>query len=392
MTPSAYIYDPSIADPQSAVRGIGRYMKLLRDSFSTQIVQALSESSTPLPSPVCSFVSKLTDVPANSIFINPFISPVAKPLQVGRIARKQIGVIHDVIPLKYPSHFPVGWRGWWYTFLTKWSLKNYDLLVTDSEQSKRDIVHFLKIPPAKIVVIYPSVEPTYLPHLDNHPESVEHHHPFHLNQGKEEAEFSAIQDRSLIANERLRDIRDYVIYVGDGTWNKNLLNIALAVKIANVRCVCVGKIFVSEETKVLSQKPNPWLASFYRFLKETQDNPLFIFPGFVSDLELLALYRNARLNMLPSFDEGFGLSYLEAGYLSVPSVLADIPVFHEIAGKSALYTNPNDPKDIAQKIATLFYDNSVHEKLSIEVFDRAQQFRPESFKVQWTEVIRKMQG
>ena len=38
-------------------------------------------------------------------------------------------------------------------------------------------------------------------------------------------------------------LKNYVLYVGDATWNKNLVNIARAIKLADVHCVFVGKVF-----------------------------------------------------------------------------------------------------------------------------------------------------
>jgi glycosyltransferase involved in cell wall biosynthesis len=95
------------------------------------------------------------------------------------------------------------------------------------------------------------------------------------------------------------------------------------------------------------------------------------------------------LNILPSYDEGFGLSYIESGYVGTPSVLSNTPIFHEIAGQAALFANPSDPKDIAQKISELYYDNMKRQKLKIEAFTRAQDFSPERFKKRWQEVLKK---
>ncbi len=48
--------------------------------------------------------------------------------------------------------------------------------------------------------------------------------------------------------------------------------------------------------------------------------------------------------------EGFGLQILEAQAAGVPYVGADTPIFHEVAGKSALFFDPNSPEDCAKAI------------------------------------------
>ena len=100
------------------------------------------------------------------------------------------------------------------------------------------------------------------------------------------------------------------------------------------------------------------------------------------------LYKRAQVNVLVSYDEGFGLSYIEAGCMSTPSVLADIPVFHEIAKDAADFAPPNNPKEIAQKISTLFYDKIQQEKMRIKAFDRASEFHPRRFQSAWVEVLK----
>ncbi|MFZ6053171.1 glycosyltransferase family 4 protein [Halocola ammonii] len=50
----------------------------------------------------------------------------------------------------------------------------------------------------------------------------------------------------------------------------------------------------------------------------------------VSDEELIALYKSARLVVVPSEYEGFGLPVLEALYFGKPVLANDIPVFREL--------------------------------------------------------------
>lgn len=54
--------------------------------------------------------------------------------------------------------------------------------------------------------------------------------------------------------------------------------------------------------------------------------------GYISEQERLALYSNARLFVLPSHYEGYGMPIIEALAYHLPVAASDIPVFHEIAG------------------------------------------------------------
>lgn len=59
--------------------------------------------------------------------------------------------------------------------------------------------------------------------------------------------------------------------------------------------------------------------------------------GYVSDEELMVLYRHASVFVYPSLYEGFGIPPLEAMMCGCPAVVSDIEVFHEIYGDSVEY-------------------------------------------------------
>ncbi len=385
MNPLAYVLDPTANDPQSAVRGVGRYMQTLRDNFQ-QVQRKQFDTATGLQNEIFTFTNDYKSVPPDSVLINPFYHIFQKPLRYSRLARKQITVIHDLIPIKYKKNFPVGFKGAFFKFVNHWLLRYSDLIVTDSEASKKDIIFYLKIPEHRIRIIYPTVPNIFLPHFDTHEESVEHHHPFHPEGDHDVAEFSELPDKQATAEHIIGPVRDYIIYVGDASWNKNLPLLAQAIQKVNIPLVCVGNIFANRDT-ILKSKPHPWQLSLYSFLRMTHNNPLFIFPGYVADIDLLLLYKHARMAILPSIDEGFGLPYIEAGYMSTPSVLADIPVFREIAGNAAIFADPHDPAVIAQKISELYFDNVKQEKISVQAFDRAQQFDPTRFTQSWISAV-----
>jgi len=74
------------------------------------------------------------------------------------------------------------------------------------------------------------------------------------------------------------------------------------------------------------------------------------FLGPVPYAELLAYYRGASAFVFPSLIESFGHPLLEAMLASTPVVASDIPTFREIAGDTALYFPPLDPKALAAQI------------------------------------------
>jgi len=80
--------------------------------------------------------------------------------------------------------------------------------------------------------------------------------------------------------------------------------------------------------------------------------------GYVNPEERQALYRGARLLVLPSFEEGFGLPVLEAMSLGVPVVAANRGSLPELVGDAGPLVDPERPGDIANAIALLLSDDA----------------------------------
>jgi glycosyltransferase involved in cell wall biosynthesis len=72
--------------------------------------------------------------------------------------------------------------------------------------------------------------------------------------------------------------------------------------------------------------------------------------GYVTDMELKALYENAACFVFPSLYEGFGLPPLEALSLGCPVVTSRAGSLPEIFTGAAFFCDPYDPDDIAMAI------------------------------------------
>lgn len=371
MAKKVFVYDPTADDPMSKIRGVGRYLQILKENFAKEF----------------QFINKLEIGKwkmENSFFINPFFNFLQPPLFLRRIAKKQIAVIHDIIPLKYPQHFPAGIKGNINIFLNQLSLRLYDIIITDSYMSKKDIVEMLRIDENKIKVIYPCL-------------------------AKKFTDLESRMQNSKLNSEFLNLNSKFCIYVGDATWNKNLVNLARAIKKINVICIFAGKVFefVNGKTQmpILKQSPgaplgvrrlkntassfsNPWQKELKEFLDITKNDKRFIFAGFVDDYRLINLYQQAKLNILPSRDEGFGFSYLEAAQFGCPSVLSDIPVLHEISNdRGMVFANPSDENALANRIGELYFNPSLQKTLGSEAKKRAKFFSPNKFRREFLKVV-----
>jgi alpha-1,3-rhamnosyl/mannosyltransferase len=96
--------------------------------------------------------------------------------------------------------------------------------------------------------------------------------------------------------------------------------------------------------------------------------------GYVDQGALVALYRRALLVALPSLYEGFGLPAVEAMWAGTPLVLADLPVFREVAGEAALYAPPDRPEAWADRVAELAADPELRRRLVARGRERARRY------------------
>jgi glycosyltransferase involved in cell wall biosynthesis len=114
--------------------------------------------------------------------------------------------------------------------------------------------------------------------------------------------------------------------------------------------------------------------------------------GYVTQTELEALYRRARIFAFPSLDEGFGMPVLEAMANSVPVITSSRSALPEVAGDAALLVNPEEPEEIAAALLRLASDEALCADLARRGHERALQFSWESALTRTWDVYRELMG
>jgi len=96
--------------------------------------------------------------------------------------------------------------------------------------------------------------------------------------------------------------------------------------------------------------------------------------GYVDATDRRALYAGARILVLPSLHEGFGLPVLEAMALGVPVITSDRGALPEVAGDAGVTVKADDPAGLAATIAALLTDRAKTAQMSRRGVELASKF------------------
>ena len=97
--------------------------------------------------------------------------------------------------------------------------------------------------------------------------------------------------------------------------------------------------------------------------------------GYVDTDRRRALYEGARMLVLPSFEEGFGLPVLEAMTIGVPVIAAKRGALPEVVGNAGPLVEPNDPEQLAAAIDHLLNDDAFAADCVAKGLARAREFQ-----------------
>lgn len=85
--------------------------------------------------------------------------------------------------------------------------------------------------------------------------------------------------------------------------------------------------------------------------------------GYISQSQMPVVFRNACMLVFPSLFEGFGIPLVEAMKSSIPIACSNCTSLPEIAGDAAIFFDPMNPFDIADKMDRLNRDISLRKEL-----------------------------
>jgi len=249
---------------------------------------------------------------------------------------KFIVTIHDLIISHYPTSRATTLNPLLYQFklllyrlVVKSAAKRAKKIIAVSKYTRDDIIKLLKVKPEKIKVVYEGVDLPLTGQLDC---------------------------QQVLKELQIAD--DFIMYTGAAYPHKNLERLVGAFS---------GVIVdLPKLTLVLVGRDNYFYGQLKKYIDELADPKLkerVIFTDYLSDEKLACLYQRAKAYVFPSLIEGFGLPPLEAQTYGTPVISSDRTCLPEVLGDSAVYFDPENIEEIAEKIKLIISDQALQEKL-----------------------------
>lgn len=202
------------------------------------------------------------------------------------------------------------------------SAEKADLIITISEDAKKDICKFLQLPSDRVMVAYLDSEPWFNIELKSKQQQV-------------------IRDKYHLP-------KDYLFFPAN-TWpHKNHINLLKAFNLLKKIYPQLALVFTGAASNAH--------ADIKQFIEKNDLEENVHYLGHIVREDMPYIYTNARMLVFPSLFEGFGIPLVEAMRSGCPIVASNVTSIPEVAGDAALYIDPKNPLDIASKISQLLDD------------------------------------
>ncbi|AUC84884.1 glycosyl transferase family 1 [Polaribacter sp. ALD11] len=247
---------------------------------------------------------------------------------------KTVVTIHDLIFVRFPELYSFFDRKI-HLKKVRFSVENADKIIAISEQTKRDIVKYLKIDETKIDVIYQGCHATFK--------------EVKSTEFKEEVKLKFNLPEKFILN------------VGAINKRKNILSLIKSIEKIDTTLIVIGG--KSSYFKVVNS-----------YIKDNNLEKKVRFLENVTMPELSAIYQVASVFVYPSIFEGFGIPIIEALYSKTPVITSTGSCFSEAGGPDSFYVKPGDIKELTDRINLILGDEKLSNGMIKKGFEFVQKF------------------
>ncbi len=249
--------------------------------------------------------------------------------------------IHDIIPIVLPQYQTTPLVAA-YTRLVTRATRRAEALIVDSEATRRDIIHYLHIPPDRLFVAPLAASPHLTPVVPD------------------EAAHLCLQRWGLS--------QPFLLYIGSNDIRKNLKGLLLAWQRAVPRLPHHQLVIAGN----LRSAP-PLFPDIHTFADSLKLPRLRFLPP-PAEYEKAVLLSACEAFIWPSLYEGFGLPPLEAMQVGAPVASSNTSSMPEVIGGAGLLFDPHQPASMADAMIRLGTEASLRAELHAAGIRQAQQF------------------
>lgn len=268
--------------------------------------------------------SEINHITGDIHFIAPFLSK-----------KKTILTVHDIGSIK-SGYFIKKWllKLFWFSI----PAKNVAYITVISEFTKKELLNYIKIDPAKVVVIPNCISPLYQ-----------------------------------FASKEFNTTKPVILQIGTKN-NKNLERLIGAIVNINCKLIIVGKL---NEKQINLLNLNS-IEYEYHFN--------------VDEEKLLNLYYESDIVSFISTYEGFGLPIIEANAVGRVVITSNIEPMITVAGEAAYKVNSFDIDEIRNGIQTLINNSSLRKKLIEQGIENAKKYNAKAIALQYENLYQKLKN
>ncbi len=255
-----------------------------------------------------------------------------------QLGGRRIITVHDVAFLIHPEYTVPSLRQYLQRALVR-AVKRADLVLAGSLCTRQDVIDFLPVEPERVTLLYSGVHPSFRP----------------------------LEDPAALETVRARyNLPErFLLTVGTIEPRKNLPRLIEAL---------AGLAEEERLPLVVVGQPGWLYESTFAAVERLGLGSQVVFPGFIPDEDMPALYNLARALAYPSIYEGFGVPPLEAMACGTPVLTSNVSALPEVGGQAALYVEPADVEAIREGLRRILWDENLRARLRPAGRERARLF------------------
>lgn len=261
-----------------------------------------------------------------------YTMPLTKPCP-------SVVTLHDMTFSLYPE-LHLWYKRLFFNSMIPLAVRRADALIAVSASTRADTIRLLHAAPEKIFSIPYGIDPAF--------------HPIAAA-----ATLSGTRAKYHLPEK-------FVLYVGNLEPRKNLP--ALVRAFASIAAS-------HRDTKLVLAGSRGWKdAPVFAAVNKLGLTDVVLFPGFIPQADLPAVYSLARAFVYPSLYEGFGLPVLEAMACGLPVITSNLSSLPEIVEDAGILIDPRSERELADALRQILTDGALHERLASRGLKRAAKF------------------